>query len=110
MTLEPAYCTDLGACYQADALDLLRSLPDDSVSLVVTSPPYALRRKKAYGNVGSAAYVDWFLPFAGEIYRVLREDGSFVFELAPAWQKGTGTRSLFLYELILRLCKTFHLV
>ena len=31
-------------------------------------------------------------------------DGSFVFELAPAWRKGTGTRSLFLYQLILELC------
>lgn len=110
MTLEPAYTTPLGACYQADARDLLRQLPDDSLSLAFTSPPYALRRKKAYGNVSALEYIDWFLPFAREIYRVLRPDGSFVFELGPAWQKGQGTRSLFLYELILRLCKTFHLV
>src|SRR5262249_11548449 len=70
----------------------------------------ALRRKKAYGNVLAPDYLAWFLPFAREIHRVLRPDGSFVFELAPAWQKGTGTRSLFLYQLILELCKTFHLV
>lgn len=109
MHAKPAYVTPLGACYQGDALELLRQLPDDSVSLVVTSPPYALRRKKSYGNVGPTEYIDWFLPFTDEIFRVLRPDGSFVFELAPAWQRGTGTRSLFLYELILRLCRRFHL-
>src|SRR5262245_47864445 len=106
----PAYTTPLGSCHHADALAVLRELPDDSVHLVVTSPPYALRRKKAYGNVLAPDYINWFLPFAEEIYRVLRPDGSFVFEVAPAWRKGTGTRSLFLYQLILELCKQFHLV
>ena len=110
MTLDPAYTTPLGSCYNADALDVLRQHPDDSVSLVVTSPPFALRRKKAYGNVDAPQYIDWFMPFADEIHRVLRPEGSFVFELAPAWERGTGTRSLFLYELILKLCKTFHLI
>jgi site-specific DNA-methyltransferase (cytosine-N4-specific) len=105
-----AYTTDLGSSYHANALEILRELPADSVHLVLTSPPYALRRKKAYGNVTAPDYIDWFLPFAEEIYRVLRPDGSFVFEVAPAWRKGTGTRSLFLYELILELCRTFHLV
>lgn len=109
LPVPPAYTTPLGACYHGNALELLRELPDDSVSLVLTSPPYALRRKKAYGNVGPAEYTDWFLPFADEIYRVLRPDGSFVFEMAHAWQRGTGTRSLFLYEMILRLCQRFHL-
>jgi site-specific DNA-methyltransferase (cytosine-N4-specific) len=112
MEVSPTYSTTLGSCFHADALDVLRQQPASSVGLVFTSPPYALRRKKSYGNVTAAAYIDWFLPFADEIHRVLRDDGSFVFELAPAWQHGTGTRSLFLYELILELCKggRFHLV
>jgi site-specific DNA-methyltransferase (cytosine-N4-specific) len=80
-----------------------------SVSLVFTSPPFALRRKKAYGNVPADEYGDWFLPFAQEIHRVLRADGSFVFDLGGAWNPGSGTRSLFQYELILRLSKFFHL-
>lgn len=107
--LEPTYTTPLGACYHADALDLLGQLDDDSASLVLTSPPFALRRKKSYGNVDPDEYLDWFLPFTDTIYRILRPDGSFVFELPPAWQRGTGTRSLFVYELILRLCRRFHL-
>jgi DNA modification methylase len=105
----PAYTTPLGRAYHADAIDVLRSLPSNSVGLVFTSPPFALRRKKAYGNVAAVDYVEWFWPFAEEIHRVLRPDGSFVFDLGGAWNPGSGTRSLFPYELILRLGKVFHL-
>ena len=102
-----AYATKLGACYHGDALDLLRTLKTNSVSLVLTSPPFALRRQKAYGNVTPAEYGDWFAPFAEEIYRVLRADGSFVFELGGAWNRGSGTRSLYQYDLIVRLAREF---
>jgi site-specific DNA-methyltransferase (cytosine-N4-specific) len=106
----PDYTTTLGECYTAEALDFLRSLDDASVTLVLTSPPFALRRKKSYGNVDESKYLAWFLPYAKEILRVLKPEGSFVFELPMAWKRGTGTRSLFVYELILELCKTFHLI
>jgi DNA modification methylase len=105
----PTYTTPLGRAYHADAADVLRSLKSESVSLVFTSPPFALRRKKAYGNVAAADYVEWFWPFAEEIHRALATDGSFVFDLGGAWNPGSGTRSLFPYELILRLGKLFHL-
>jgi DNA modification methylase len=107
--IEPCYATSLGQCYQGDALEVLRGLPSGSVSLVLTSPPFALRRRKAYGNVEPSEYVEWFWPFAVEIHRVLTDEGSFVFELGGAWNRGSGTRSLYQYELILRLCKLFHL-
>jgi site-specific DNA-methyltransferase (cytosine-N4-specific) len=107
--LVPAYTTPAGRCYHADALDLLRQLSDNSVALVLTSPPFALRRRKAYGNVDPGEYVEWFWPFAVEIRRVLHPDGSFVFDLGGAWNRGSGTRSLYQYELILRLAQLFHL-
>jgi DNA modification methylase len=107
--IEPCYATSLGQCYQGDALEVLRGLPSGSVSLVLTSPPFALRRRKAYGNVEPSEYVEWFWPFAVEIHRVLDDAGSFVFELGGAWNRGSGTRSLYQYELILRLCKLFYL-
>jgi site-specific DNA-methyltransferase (cytosine-N4-specific) len=103
------YTTPLGRAYHADAREVLRRLPDESVSLVLTSPPFALRRQKAYGNESAAEYVEWFWPFAEEIHRVLRPDGSFVLELGGAWNRGSGTRSLYQYELVLRLCRLFHL-
>ncbi|MBO0699686.1 MAG: site-specific DNA-methyltransferase, partial [Zavarzinella sp.] len=109
LDLEPAYTTPLGRAYQADALDVLRQLPSDSVSLVVTSPPFALIRQKAYGNVSHEAYIEWFWPFAEEIHRVLKPEGSFVLEIGGAWNSGSPTRSLYQYELVIRLCKMFHL-
>ena len=105
----PTYTTRYGRAYQADALDLLQAMPSNSVSLVVTSPPFALVRKKSYGNVASEDYVEWLWPFAEEIHRVLRPDGSFVLELGGAWNPGSPTRSLYQYETILRLCQLFHL-
>ena len=107
MAVAVAYSTPLGACYNGDALDLLRGLKANSVSLVMTSPPFALRRQKAYGNVTPDQYVEWFAPFAEEIYRVLRPDGSFVFDLGGAWNRGSGTRSLYQYDLILHLTRQF---
>jgi site-specific DNA-methyltransferase (cytosine-N4-specific) len=105
----PAYATPLGYAFQGDATDFLRTLEDNTVHLVFTSPPFALRRQKAYGNVPATDYIDWFWPIAKEIHRVLRDDGSFVMELGGAWNPKSGTRSLFPYELLLRLGKLFHL-
>ena len=110
MLPEPTYTTALGQCHHGDALDLLRQLPDDSVNLVMTSPPFALHRKKEYGNVAESEYVDWLWPFAVEIQRVLTADGSFVLDLGPAWNRGTGTRSLYQYRLVLRLAEILHLI
>ena len=105
----PAYTTPWGRAFQGDALEILRTLDDGSVHLAFTSPPFALRRQKAYGNVTAAQYIDWFWPIAEQVHRVLRDDGSFVMELGGAWNPGSGTRSLFPYELLLKLGQLFHL-
>lgn len=101
----PLYRSKLGAAFLGDSLPLLRGMPDDSVNLVVTSPPYALHFKKEYGNVDQQNYVEWFMPFALEILRVLREDGSLVIDIGGAWTPGQPTRSLYHFELLLRLCR-----
>ena len=84
-------------------------IPDDSVNLIVTSPPFALRRKKEYGNVDASEYVEWFQPFAQEMFRILDHAGSLVIHIGGSWNKGIPTRSLYHYELLIQLCKTFHL-
>lgn len=101
---EPIYITRLGRAYCADSLELLRSLAPDSVDLVVTSPPYALHFKKEYGNADQGDYVEWFLPFAAEIRRVLKPSGSFVLNLGGAWQAGAPIRSLYHFRVVLALC------
>ena len=54
----PAYSTQLGAAFVGDSLKLLSDLPDGSVNLVVTSPPFPLQRQKEYGNLDQTEYVD----------------------------------------------------
>lgn len=105
----PFYETSFGKAYLGDALDLIKEIPDRSINLIVTSPPYGLIKKKEYGNIDSCDYIEWFIPFALEFHRVLTEDGSFVLNIGGGWEKGKPTRSLYQFELLLELCKTFHL-
>jgi DNA modification methylase len=103
--LLPYYSTNLGSAYLGDSKELLRILPDNSVSLIVTSPPFALRKKKNYGNPHPDNYVDWFRPFAKEVQRILKDDGSFVIELGGSWVDGHPVRSLYNYELLIDLVR-----
>jgi DNA modification methylase len=100
----PVYSTYKGACYLGDSLQLLQQLPEACVDLVVTSPPFALLRQKAYGNKDQAEYVDWLCGFGTEVYRVLRETGSFVLDLGGAYQRGVPVRSLYQYRVLLKMC------
>lgn len=99
----PFYATDLGAAYLGDSRALLGELPDESVNLVVTSPPFALHFKKEYGNVEKHEYVPWFLEFARAVRRVLRDDGSFVIDIGGSWEAGRPTRSLYQFKLLIAL-------
>ncbi len=106
-----AYCTRLGAAYCGDSMDLLRAVPDESIHLILTSPPFALQRKKEYDNKGQNEYVDWLLEFAGIAFDKLREDGSLVLDLGGAYKKGVPVRSLYNFRVLIRLCDElgFHL-
>lgn len=104
--------TRWGGLYHGDSLDLMQHrLPEASVDLVVTSPPFALVRPKAYGNVEAQVYAGWFRPFGEALHRVLKPHGSLVLDIGGSWIPGQPTRSLYPYELLLMLCKEigFHL-
>ncbi len=100
---KPQYSTDWGSAYCGDSLDLLKKIPSNSINLVLTSPPYALHFKKAYGNVSKGEYVEWFLPFAREIFRILKEDGSFVLNIGGSYNQGEPTRSIYHFKLMVAL-------
>jgi DNA modification methylase len=100
----PAYITRLGAAYHGDALQLLPQLPDNSISLVITSPPFALQREKEYGNQNQDDYLIWLEDFAKLVHQKLRADGSFVLDLGGAYKKGVPVRSLYNFRVLIRLC------
>ncbi len=103
--LPPYYSTNYGATYLGDSLEIIKTIPENSINLILTSPPFALTRKKEYGNESADKYIEWFLPFAYEFKRVLAEDGSFVLDLGGAYLPGNPIRSIYQYELLVRLCK-----
>jgi len=87
---------------QGDCFDLIKEQPDNSVDLVITSPPYS--NIVSYGKNVSVKkpndYVDWLLPLFDEIYRVLKPSGSFILNINDNCTN--GLRNPFIYELIYR--------
>ena len=74
--VDPFYTTKSGAAFLGDASELLVHVSSGTIQLIVTSPPYALIRKKPYGNVEQERYVEWFMEFAKELQAVLASTGS----------------------------------
>lgn len=99
------YETELGSAHLGDTLQLMQELPDQSIDLICTSPPFALVRKKEYGNVDAHKYVEWFEAFAHQFYRILKPKGSLVIDIGGSWIKGYPVRSLYHFELVIELCK-----
>lgn len=101
-----------GSIWLCDSLNFMREkVQDDSVDLIMTSPPFALLRKKDYGNVEEDRYVAWFKDFGREFYRILKPSGSLVIDIGGSWIPGQPTRSLYHFELLVMLCREmrFHL-
>ncbi len=66
---------------QGDCLNVLPTIPAESIDLIVTSPPYADNRKNTYGGVKPDDYVEWFLPISNELRRVLKPTGTFILNI-----------------------------
>lgn len=101
----PVFRTDFGRAYAMNSLDVMKEIPDGSVDLIVTSPPYALVKKKQYGNEEAEDYVQWFMQFAQPFYRILAPKGSLVLNIGGSYERGRPTRSLCHFEVMLKLCK-----
>jgi site-specific DNA-methyltransferase (adenine-specific) len=87
--------------FQGDCEEVLQQLPDDSIDLIFTSPPYADQRQKTYGGVAPDHYVEWFLPKAEQFLRVLKPTGTFILNIKERVVE--GERHTYVIELILEL-------
>ena len=92
--------TDL---FLGDSKKILKKLPDNSVDLIVTSPPYADQRKGTYGGIHPDKYVEWFLPITKELLRVLKQTGTFILNIKEKVVE--GERSTYVMELIIEMRK-----
>jgi len=106
-----SYSTFFGKAVCGNSLDVLEELQDNSVDLVITSPPFALLRKKEYGNENEDEYVEWLSQFAKIVFKKLKETGSFVLDLGGAYMKGMPVRSLYNFRVLIHFCDNlgFHL-
>lgn len=113
------YSTLLGTMHCCRVEDFLASDAGvalrGTVSVVFTSPPFPLNRKKRYGNEVGDQYVDWLKAFADPLKRLLTPDGSIVMELGNAWSPGSPVMATLTLEALLaflkaadlRLCQEF---
>lgn len=86
-----------------DSKDKLSELKDNSVDLIITSPPYADQRKNTYGGITPEKYVEWFLPISKELLRVIKPTGTFILNIKEKVVE--GERHTYVLELILALRK-----
>lgn len=89
--------------YLGDSKEKLKLLPDNSVDLIVTSPPYADQRKSTYGGIHPDKYVEWFLPISNQLLRVLKPTGTFILNIKEKVVE--GERSTYVMELVLAMRK-----
>ncbi len=92
--------TDL---FLGDCEKILKKIPDNSVDLIITSPPYADQRKGTYGGIDHEEYVEWFLPITKELLRVLKPTGTFILNIKE--KVVNGERSTYVMELIIEMRK-----
>ena len=85
---------------EGDCFELIKTQPDNSVDLVITSPPYAdiVNYGKNISIKKPNEYVDWIIPLFKEIYRVLKPSGSFILNIND--NCSNGVRNTFIYDLI----------
>jgi site-specific DNA-methyltransferase (adenine-specific) len=84
-----------------DSVEKLKKLKSSSINLIITSPPYADQRNHTYGGIKPDKYVEWFMPIAKELRRVLAEDGTFILNIKE--RVFEGERHTYVMELILAM-------
>ncbi len=87
--------------YLGDCREVLKAFDNNSVDLIVTSPPYADSRAQTYGGIKPDNYVEWFLPISAELLRVLKPDGTFILNIKE--KVVDGERHTYVLELILEM-------
>lgn len=81
-----------------DCLNILNSIEENSIQLIMTSPPYADARKHQYGGIKPEDYTNWFLPRAEQFLKVLKPSGTFILNIKE--KVIDGERSTYVIDLI----------
>jgi site-specific DNA-methyltransferase (adenine-specific) len=96
----------LNIIYAGNCSNLLadkKIFPDKFVDLIVTSPPYADKRKNSYDGIHPDKYIEWFLPIAEQLKRTLKDKGSFILNIKE--HPNNSERETYVLQLILEMKK-----
>src|SRR5580700_6036963 len=89
MRIASSYSPSAAAtAYHGDCMDLLVTLPDKSVSLFVTSPPYNIG-KEYEKRQAVRGYIDWQDNVISECLRALADDGSICWQVGNYVENGS---------------------
>ena len=106
-----AYATDLGMALWGNCQTVFSGdMSENLISLVLTSPPYPLKRPRAYGNAPTSEYVDWLCSAIEPILKNLQRGGSICLNLGnDVFISGTPARSTYLERLVIAFEDRFGL-
>jgi site-specific DNA-methyltransferase (adenine-specific)/site-specific DNA-methyltransferase (cytosine-N4-specific) len=99
---------ELNRIYQLDCYSGIDLIPDNSLDLIITSPPYAMQRKDSYGGINEADYPDWICSIMLKCFNKLKPSGSFILNIKEHVNK--GKRSLYVYESVIKLAKKINYI
>ena len=97
ISADDAACVTCGDC-----LDLIPTLEDESIQLVVTSPPYAEQRKGQYQSISEKDYPQWSVEWMASLWDKLTPDGSVLIVIRPHVSKGVLSDYVLRTRLALR--------
>lgn len=97
------FVTPEGCALWALAEDMASVVDHASVRLLLTSPPYPLRTRKAYGNHRGQEHVDWLCRIVEALLPVVMTDGSLVLNMGDVWNGGGPTVSTYQERLVVAL-------
>jgi site-specific DNA-methyltransferase (adenine-specific)/site-specific DNA-methyltransferase (cytosine-N4-specific) len=100
---------ELNTVHYGDSFELIKDLPDNSVDLIVTSPPYAdtVSYGKSINVLSPENYPSWIMPLMNEAYRVLKPSGSFILNINDKLHK--KQRSIYVMKTIVRVVEETQL-
>ena len=93
---------EIDSVLHGDCLDLLPTLANGSVSLCLTSPPYAEQRKQHYKSVSPEQYPAWTVRWMSLLRPKLAEDGSVLIVIRPHIHRGAISDYVLRTRLALR--------
>ena len=98
--------TKLGEAICSDSNEYIaKVIKDNSLDLIITSPPFALERKKSYGNPSGEEYLEWIENYGNLFFKKLKDTGSLVIDFGGSWNKGEPTRKLHQFKIPIIFCE-----